>query len=373
MPELADVFRAAGPAYREKYASQMPPSHRRAMRDIEDCRTEAMGGKLFACDAADCPELRYVYHSCRNRHCPKCHGDETRRWLDAQRSRLPAGSYYLLTFTVPAELRELSRSRQRKVYSILMRSAAQALLKLASDPHYLGATPGILAVLHTWTRAMVYHPHVHFLVTAGGLAPDGQSWLEPRNPRFLVSGEALGLIFRAKVRDALVAADFIKLVPAEVWKKGWVVHVQHAGSGDKVLDYLARYVFRIAITNKRIERFDDGHVTFSYQDSKTRQTKRCVLPADHFIQRFLQHVLPRGFTKVRYYGLFSSACKDKLDKARTMLARQSPAPRPAPEPDTTAQQLIATAHDKLQFDMCPACHRGRMRPIEVLPRRWRPP
>jgi hypothetical protein len=254
-----------------------------------------------------------------------------------------------------------------------MRSAARALLKLASDPRFLGATPGILAVLHTWTRAMLYHPHVHFLVTAGGLAPDGQSWLEPRNPRFLVSGKALGLIFRAKVRDALVAAGFIKLVPAAVWKKGWVVHVQHAGSGDKVLDYLARYVFRIAITNKRIERFEDGQVTFSYQDSKTRQTKRCVLPAEQFIQRFLQHVLPRGFTKVRYYGLFSSACKHKLEKVRTMLAGQSSAHTPTPALETTAQQPTAAEHDKLQFELCPICRRGRMRLLEVLPRRWRPP
>jgi Putative transposase/Transposase zinc-binding domain len=369
VPELAEVFRAGGPAYREKYASKMPPSHRTAMRDIEDCRSEAMGGQLFACDR--CPELRYVYHSCRNRHCPKCHGDETRDWLEHQRSRLLAGSYFLLTFTLPAELRELARSHQRKLYSILMRSAAQALMKLAADPRFLGATPGILAVLHTWTRAMLYHPHVHFLVTAGGLAPDGQRWLEPRNPHFLVPCQALSLIFRAKVRDALVAAGFIKLVPAAVWKKAWVVHCQHAGSGDKVLDYLARYVVRIAITDRRIESFDGSHVTFTYQDSKTRQTKRCTLPVEQFIQRFLQHVLPRGFTKVRYYGLFSSACKDKLEKARAMLPRPSPAPELNPEIPPAGQ---ADAHDdKPQFDLCPACRGGRMIPVAVLPRKWRPP
>ena len=225
------------------------------MRDIEECRTAALGGHFQVCD--HCFESRFTYHSCRNRHCPKCQGERTQRWLDAQRERLLPVPYYLVTFTLPAELRPVAHAQPSVLYAILMRAAAAALFKLTADPKFLGATPGMTAVLHTWTRAMLYHPHAHFLVTAGGLSPDGESWLSPKNPRFLVPGYALSAIFRAKVRDALEEAGLLGAVPEGLWSstKKWVVHLKHAGTGHKVLDYLARYVFRIAITNSRIERF----------------------------------------------------------------------------------------------------------------------
>jgi hypothetical protein len=363
VPEIADVFREAEPVCRERHASRMLPSHRKAMSDIQDCRTEAMGGHVRLCE--QCDQLRYGYHSCRNRHCPKCHGDQTRRWLEAQRARLLATPYYLLTFTLPSELRLVARANQKLVYSILMRTAAHALMKLAQDPRYLGTKPGILAVLHTWTRAMLYHPHVHFLVTAGGLSADGERWIKPRNPKFLVPCRALSLIFRAKFRDALEAAKLSDTVPATAWAKSWVVHAKHAGSGAKVLDYLARYVFRIAITNNRIERLDDSMVTFRYHDAKTKQTKRCTLPADQFTLRFLQHVLPRGFIKVRYYGLFSSACKTRLESTRSILENLQ---HPGPEPEDSEHQ----AWTRPDPNRCPVCN-TTMRLVATVPRGRGPP
>ena len=364
MLEVADVFREAGPDYRERFGARMLPSHLKAMRDIEQCRTEALGGHLRQCD--HCNELQYSYHSCRNRHCPKCHGDRTQTWLDAQRTRLLPCSYFLLTFTLPQQLRALARSHQKTVYSTLICCAAQALMKLTADPRFLGARPGMLAVLHTWTRALLYHPHAHFLVTAGGLTADGQAWRHSARRDFLVPCRALSVIFRAKVRDALRQAKLLDQLPAEIWKRKWVVHCQHAGNGDKVLQYVARYVHRIAITNSRLESFDAGQLTFRYRDSRSGQLKRCTLPAKQFIARFLQHVLPCRFTKVRYYGLFSSRCSNALEQARSLLCQSTQlldasgsvqhTPAASTSPDTD------TPHDHV----CPVCHAGVMKIIATL-------
>jgi hypothetical protein len=366
MLEVADVFREAGPDYRERFGARMLPSHLKAMWDIEQCRTEALGGHLRRCD--HCNELQYSYHSCRNRHCPKCHGDRTQTWLDEQRARLLPCSYFLLTFTLPEQVRPLARSHQKTVYSILISCAAQALQKLTSDPRFLGARPGMLAVLHTWTRAMLHHPHAHFLVTAGGLTADGQAWRHSARRDFLVPCRALSVIFRAKVRDALRQAKLLDQLPGKIWRRKWVVHCQHAGNGDKVLQYVARYVHRIAITNSRLESFDAGQLTFRYRDSCSGQLKRCTLSAEQFIARFLQHVLPSRFTKVRYYGLFSPRCSNALEQARSLLrqsaqtldasgsVQDTPGAIDSTSPDTD------TPHDHL----CPVCHVGAMRIIAVL-------
>jgi rhodanese-related sulfurtransferase len=261
------------------------------------------------------------------RHCPKCQGDNAQRWLDLQRARLLPCAYYFLTFTLPQELRRLARSHQKVVYGILLRAAAAAVIKLCADPRYLGARPGLLGVLHTWTRAMLYHPHAHFLVTAGGLSADAQSWLEPANPKFLIPGRALSVIFRGKLKHALRQAGLLDQVPPGVWHKDkkWVVHCQLAGRGDQVLAYLSRYLFRIAIANSRLQRFQDGQVTFSYRDSRSHAIKLCTISAAEFITRFLQHVLPSHFTKVRYYGLFSSSRSAQLDQVRPFYLHR---PRP---------------------------------------------
>jgi hypothetical protein len=329
------------------------------MRDIEECRTEAKGGHLAVCER--CFSSRYSYHSCRNRHCPKCQGERTRRWLEAQRARLLPVPYYLLTFTLPAELRPLAHSRPSLVYSILMKAAASSLLKLCADPKHLGATPGIIAVLHTWTRAMLYHPHAHLLVTAGGLTPDAQGWRKPSSPRFLVPGYALSCVFRAKVRDALSKAGLLGSVPSALFTaaKPWVVHVKHAGSGQRVLGYLARYVFRVAISNHRIESFDGGQVVFRYRDNRTQQVKRCTLDAMAFIARFLLHVLPPHFTKVRHYGIYSPSRSAELEFLHSLLAQSA---AEAPALNTQSEPGALRPRER-----CPVCHLGRLVLLQTLP------
>jgi len=369
MLELADIVRAAGEVYQRLHGPTLLPSQRRALHDIAACRTAALGGHVRACD--HCGTRQYSYHSCRNRHCPKCHGEQTRRWLDRQRARLLPCAYFLLTFTLPAELRALARAHQKLLYGLLMTAAAAALLKLTADPRYLGARPGVLAVLHTWTRALLYHPHVHMLVTAGGLRGPDQTWVPSKRAAFLVPGRALSRLFRAKVRAGLRKAGLLDQAPPTVWRHEWVVHVRHAGTGEKVLDYLARYVFRIAIVNSRLERFEDGHVTFRYRDGRTGIVKRCTLDAVDFLGRFLQHVLPQGFAKVRHYGLFSPSCHDLLTRARAHLvaapvspsapARRLVDPAPIPAPEISARSR------------CPACGIGVLHIVETLPPGGRSP
>jgi hypothetical protein len=307
----------------------------------------------------------FSYHSCRNRSCPKCHQDQTERWLQQQRGRLLPCSYFLLTFTLPAQLRPLARSHPKKIYGLLIKAAADALQKLVRDPRYVGARIGALAVLHTWTRAMLFHPHVHMLVTAGGLSADGSSWVNSKNPRFLVPVSALSVIFRAKFCSALKKAALLQHAPCSVWQKKWVVHSQHAGRGEQVLNYLARYVFRIAITNSRLESIQDGNVRFRYRDNQTQQMRRVTLSRIEFIHRFLQHVLPRGATKVRYYCIFSPSCKSQLERARLLLTEPpSDSPTPAPDSQNETSQPIR----------CPLCRVGVLILVETqLPQRSRSP
>ena len=253
-----------------------------------------------------------------------------------------------------------------------MRCAAAALQTLARDPRSLGADIGCHGVLHTWTRAMHDHPHVHLLVTAGGLSADGAQWIAPPHPAYLLPVRALSVIFRAKFCAAVTKAGFLDQVPSTVWQKDWVVHAQPAGQGLTVLAYLGRYVFRIAISNSRIERIADGQVTFRYRDNRRQQVRHVTLPAQEFLARFLQHVLPRGCTKVRYYGIWSSARRADLDQARALLGG-------APIPATTAD--VSTAPVRLPDPAvpsapatCPHCRIGHLIVIEVLrPQRKVPP
>ena len=371
MLEVADVFRLHGAAYRARYGDRLLPSHARAMQDIAACRTDYFGGHLKQFD--HCEQKVYVYHSCRNRHCPKCHRGQTERWLCKQHARLLPCRYFLLTLTLPAQLRALARSHQKQVYRLLMRCAAAALQKLSLDPRYLGAHIGCLAVLHTWTRAMLYHPHVHLLVTGGGLSADGAQWIEPKNIAYLVPVRALSVIFRAKVCAALKKAGLLQQAPPKLWKKNWVVHCQPAGSGQKVLDYLGRYVFRIAISNSRLERIDNGEVTFRYRDNRSQQMRHVTLPALEFIGRFLQHVLPQGCAKVRYYGICSSSARKQLDQARTLLSTAPPVPSAELTPSPSQPELPPPASPPLP-DICPHCRTGHLSIVEVLlPKRKVPP
>ena len=352
MLELADIVRAAGPAYLATHAGALLPSQRRALTDIGQCRTAALGGSLYRCD--DCGALDYRYHSCRNRHCPKCQADRAQQWLERVRARLLPCDYYLLTFTLPAQLRAVARRYQRPVYAALLREAAASVLMVAEDRAWVGGTPGILAVLHTWSRTLDYHPHVHLLVTAGGLTTDGTAWIRPAHPRFLLPGYVLSSIFRAKMRDALTRAGVGAGLDARVWQRRWTVHVERIGTGEQATLYLSRYVYRVALTNGRLERYADGRVTFQYTHARTHTTRALTVPVDDFLTRFLHHVLPRGFTKVRWYGLLSAGRRADLERARTLLASHHPPTQdPSPSPTPRVAELPPPAGASPRDDLTP--------------------
>jgi Putative transposase/Transposase zinc-binding domain len=340
MLEVAEIFRLHGPDYRAKFAARMLPSHLRAMQDIENCRTASLGGQVYLCN--QCQALRYSYHSCKNRHCPKCQNEQANEWLKQQRELLLPTHHFLVTFTLPDELRSVARSHQKTIYNLLFRASSAALLQLAQDPRFVGARLGMVGVLHTWTRQLLYHPHVHYIVPGGGLTADGR-WRSSRSD-FLVPVKALSLIFRAKFRDALKKSALFALVNPRVWFHDWVVHAEPVGSGEQAFKYLAPYIFRVALSNNRILKLQHGAVTFAYKESATDQLKRCTVSAEEFIRRFLQHVLPPRFIKVRYYGLLSPAQRQLLHKARSLLA--APIDKPKSETVKTAapRALLSCPH-----------------------------
>ena len=369
MLEVADIIRRHGAAVRAFLGDRLLPSQARALRDLAACRTAACGGQLTQCSA--CDGLVYRYHSCGNRHCPKCGGDQTARWLERHRARLLPCRHYLITVTLPSTLRALAFGHQTVVYGALMRCAAAAIQALAADPRFVGAPLGCIAVLHTWTRALLYHPHVHLIVTAGGLSADRTRWIAPKNPAFLVPVQALSVIVRAKMCAALKRAGLLGQVAPAVWTTPWVVHAQPAGDGARVLDYLARYLFRVAIRNSRLEQIDDDQVTFRYRDNRTQESRRATLSGVEFLRRFLQHVLPRRCSKVRYYGLWSATRRADLDHARTRLEAERATATPAEPPPPLITTPIATPAVPL---VCPLCHAGTLTVIAILrPERKVPP
>jgi Putative transposase/Transposase zinc-binding domain len=332
------------------------------MEAIENCRTEALGGQVYHC--SPCNQYRYSYHSCQNRHCPKCRNDDANSWLARQQQLLLPVPHFLVTFTLPDPLRRLARSHQKLVYNLLFRASAAALQRLARDPRFVGGQLGLVGVLQTWTRDLRYHPHIHYLVPAGGLAVDGQQWLPAKHPKFLVPVKALANIFRAKFRDALQKTPLYRQVPPLTWKQDWVVDCEPVGSGQAALRYLAPYVFRVALSNNRILKLKNGQVTFRYQDGQTKTHKLATLEAQEFIRRFLQHVLPRGLQKVRYFGFFRSQQRQQLQQIRACLAVPACAkdsrPEPLPSDDTPNEpgpKLIR----------CPQCQRP-MQLAQELPR-----
>ena len=316
MVEMATILRCHGRQYRARYGAKLLPSHGKAMRAIERCRTPALGGQVYQCPV--CDETQYLYHSCRDRHCPKCQGDKAQRWLEKQQEMLLPVPYFLLTFTLPSQLRQVVSRHQHTVYGLLFRASAAAIQYLAKDDRFVGGQMGLIGVLHTWGRNLSYHPHVHYLAPGGGLAGDGHTWL-PARKNFLLPVKALSRIFRAKFRDALRQSDLYTEIPPEVWEQEWVVHCQPVGDGVYALKYLAPYIFRVAISNRRIVKLANGKVTFSYRTSDTGTLRTCTLAAQEFIRRFLQHVLPRGFVKVRYYGFFSPSARQHLTTLRQHL------------------------------------------------------
>ena len=361
MTTMANIVTLYGNDYLHEFGARMLPSHRRALSDIAACRTESMGGHIVECE--ECGHLKEVYHSCKNRSCPQCHGAETKLWLEKRETELLPTRYFHLVFTLPSELRDPVRQNQKLLYDILIKAATETLLKIGLDPKHVGGKLGILAVLHTWTRALEHHPHVHMLVPAGGLDKSGV-WRQSRK-KFLVPVQALSRGFRGRfmklAKEALPEEKFSQ----EVWNKEWVVFCKPTmGRAKKVLRYLGRYVHRIAITNNRILSLDNGMVTFRYQNSDTKEWKNMNLPAKEFLRRYLQHVLPQGFHKVRYYGLWSPRNKTTLKRLQLLLAerRQEEAAKsedtpPPPKPERR----------------CPCCEEGVMVIISWLPKKSRSP
>jgi hypothetical protein len=369
--ELADIFRLCGPAYRQKYTGHIPTRHLRAMRAIETCRTEALGGQVYVCP--DCEQVQYSYHSCRDRHCPKCQNENAQVWLEQQQSMLLPVPYFLLTFTLPAGLRAFARHQPRLIYDLLFRMSAQATQKLAQDPRFVGGQVGMVGVLHTWGRNLTYHPHVHYLVPAGGLASDRKTWLAARQ-RFLLPVKALSRIFRAKMRQALRKIDLAGLIPPDVWRQSWVVagkehqYCKAVGCGQLALKYLAPYIFRVAISNRRILKLEDERVTFRYRATDTGQERLCTLAAEEFIRRFLQHILPKGFVKVRYYGVFSSGSRPRLAVIRQQLGQES-----VPVEEVQSEQVEKTATVLETVHLCPVCGRPMQPGDPILPTKSRSP
>jgi hypothetical protein len=345
--EVADIFRAAGPVYRAVHTGHLSLDELKVMSAIETCRTAALGGHVEACQ--DCGHQRIAYNSCRNRHCPRCQGAAARTWLEAQHANLLPVGYFHVVFTLPAEIADIAFHNKALLYDLLFKAASQTMLTIAADPKHLGARIGITAVLHTWGSAMTHHPHIHMIVPGGGITPDGQ-WKSSR-PAFLLPVRVLGALFRRlfitrlmELHDRGQLAFFGSmahladrgafrryLAPAR--KKRWVVYAKPPFAGpEAVLAYLSRYTHRVAISNSRLLGFDGTSVTLRYKDYRRSSIDRqqvMTLIADEFIRRFLLHALPRGFHRIRHYGLLAgSSRKDCLAQARDLLAV-------APAPDLT--------------------------------------
>jgi len=373
--ELADVVRRFGREYQPQAGHLVLPSHKRALADIAACCTKELGGRLYQCD--DCAESFWVFHCCRNRACPKCHGKQTEQWLAKRQAELLPCDYYHAIATVPSELRGLFKHHQKLMYGLLMRVSAEAVQELCAVKRHLGALPGILSVLHTWNGELLYHCHVHMLITGGGVSSDGQHW-QPARGKFLVPVQVLSRKIAAKFRDALrkEQPELFATIPAAVWRREWVSFCKHYGRGnDAVLKYLSRYVFRTAISNARILDMDDTHVTFRWQDRDNDTWRIERIPGVEFLRRFLQHVLPRGFHKVRYYGLWHHSKRDLASRAWLLLILQNPTETSVPM--TIADLLDGLAEDENRKQpndaetttaCCPRCGSARTTLLEVLPR-----
>jgi hypothetical protein len=366
--EVADVFRRFADEYLSAHGASMPPSHRRAIADIQACRTEVLGGRLWRCEQCDAEV--FSYHSCKNRSCPKCHSRQTERWLEARKAEMLPTRYFHVTVTVPEQLRDTLRANQRDGYALLMKAAAEAIVELARDRRHVGATVGVLAVLHTWTQQLLYHPHVHCLVTGGGVSDDGADW-RPARRAFLVPVRALAKLVRGKLRAGLQKSRPDLVLPDAVWSKPWVVQCTPWGEGEQaVLDYLARYVFRVAITNTRIVGLDDEAVAIRHKHRKSNRWRITRIPGQEFMRRFLQHVLPKGLHKVRYFGLWHPAKRKDAARARLLLLldRQTTQPRGR----IGADAADPSANPKTEDDprVCPCCRKGLLMFVRQLSPKW---
>jgi predicted Zn-ribbon and HTH transcriptional regulator len=376
--EVADIFRAHGPAWRTANAGHLSLGQLKVMSAIESCRTMALGGHVAACE--DCAHTRIAYNSCRNRHCPKCQGAAAHDWLEARQAELLPVQYFHLVFTLPRQVADIAYHNKAVVYAILFKAAAETLITIAADPRHLGARIGLTAVLHTWGSAMTHHPHVHIIVPGGGIALDGERWVACR-PDFFLPVRVLSRLFRRQFLDKLTAAhkagrlrffgEHQRLADADIFashcaplrKIEWVVYVKPPFAGPQaVLAYLSRYTHRVAIANSRLIVLDNNGVTFKVKDYRCEgpdRYKTMTLATGEFIQRFLIHVLPSGFHRIRHYGLFANGARtETLARVRHLLNVTPPQDNSEPGAEDKEQDVQTSAQP------CPACG-GRMIVIDT--------
>jgi hypothetical protein len=378
--EVADVFRRYGAAYREIHGASLCNAQRRVMSAIELCRTSALGGHVERCD--HCDHQRVFYNSCRDRHCPKCQSLARAQWLEDRQSELLDTPYFHVVFTVPLPIAAIALQNKEIVYNILFRAAAETLRTIAADPEHLGAEIGFFAVLHTWGQSLCAHPHLHCVVPGGGISPDGTQWIACR-PNYFVPVVVLARLFRRLfvdyLKQAFDAGDlqfFSSLEPlrvrraflshiAPIRKKDWVVYAKPPFAGpEEVLKYVARYTHRVAISNNRLLDIDNGKVTFRWKDYRdSNQHKTMTLSADEFIRRFLLHVLPDRFQRIRYFGFLANRYRaEKLALCRQLL--QMP-------PPTAANDVPKDYKDRyealtgISLRTCPLCRCGNMVVVEA--------
>jgi Putative transposase/Transposase zinc-binding domain len=389
--EVADVFRDHGDAFLDRYGATLLPAQRRALSDIVACRTAALGGHVEECD--HCGHQQIAYNSCRNRHCPKCQATAAAQWMEARKSELLPVQYFHVVFTLPAALGPIALQNPRAVYGILFKAVAATLQQIAFDPQHLGAEIGFLAVLHTWGQNLEHHPHVHCVVPGGGLSPDGSRWVAcPRG--FFLPVKVLSAVFRGKFLallgnafdqgelsfhgklSALADVGAFRCRLAVSAQTDWVVYAKPPWGGpEQVLKYLARYTHRVAISNRRLVALEDGEITFhwkSYADGGGQKTM--TLKATEFIRRFLLHVLPAGFVRIRHYGFLANrVCQEKLALCRTLLDVEA---RPEPVASERCAEPKEPVEEVAAAQVCPSCGRGRMvivasvPAIAVNPREW---
>jgi len=379
--EVADVFRAFGPAYRE--AHELPLRHLRVMRAIEICRTADLGGHLDQCD--HCGTIRISYNSCRNRHCPKCQCLEKERWLEAREKDLLPTPYFHVVFTLPEGLRPLALRNQKVLYNLLFKAVSETLTELARDSKHLEAEIGFMAILHTWSQTLIDHPHLHCLVTGGGLSLDGKRWLRSKKD-FFIPVKVLSCLFRGKFLDGLKreyeagelrfpgqieglkeASAFTRFL-TNLYHQPWVVYCKPPlKRPEKVVDYLGRYTHRVALSNDRLIKMEDNRVTFRWRDSAdNNKIKLLTLEAFEFIRRFLLHVLPEQFVKIRYYGILSHRSrKGKLLRCKKLLGVLIP--EESKEVLKETWQDLLTRITGVDPRVCPYCGKGKMIQRETLP------
>jgi hypothetical protein len=356
MTTLRDIFTACAPAYLEHYP-HLPLSHRKVISAIQQCQSGHYGHSLYQCQS--CGGHHRVNHSCGNRHCPQCQQHKTQQWLHHHLDKQLPGPHFLITFTVPETLRPFIRSHQRLAYQAMFHASAEALKRLAKDERFIGtALPGFTGVLHTWGRQLQYHPHIHYIVPGGGLSKDRDAWL-PSRANFFVPVKALSPIYRAMWKEEMTKAGLLESINPQVWTIPWNVHSQATPHGHSALTYLAPYVFKVAISNRRIVALTDRTVTFTYRKVGSARLRTTHLDAIEFIRRFLQHVLPHGFMKVRHFGLLHTSCAIPPATLRLMIMQAHPLAGPPPQ--------IPPPHPLAA--RCPTCGA----PMRVVMRLWTSP